>query len=133
MRVFSIPLNFRHGLRLVRSPKIKIPKEIEVPVFLIRHELQSRMLFKHFQMIGFQECDFETFLDRLILASLRMWDGTDKTFKIYFDLMEKWSDDINADDDVITRRALKVYSSLIAARDKKGIKVDGQQKSKRKR
>ena len=52
MKAFSIPLNFRHGLRLVRSPKIKIPKEIEVPIFLIRHELQSRMLFKHFQMIN---------------------------------------------------------------------------------
>ncbi|NOT74424.1 MAG: hypothetical protein HOP08_05805 [Cyclobacteriaceae bacterium] len=119
MRVFSIPLNFRHGIRLVRSPKINIPKEIEVPVFLIRHELQSRMLFKHFAMIGFQECDFETFLDRLILASLRMWDGTDETFKIYFDLMKKWSNNINADEDVITRRALKIYYALIKARDRK--------------
>ena len=76
MRVFSIPLNFSHGLRLVRSPKIKIPKEIEVPVFLIRHELQSRMLFKHFQMIGFQECDRRFWIGLLpILSTLQAVRG----------------------------------------------------------
>ena len=117
MRTFSIPLNFRHGHGLVRSPRIKIPKEIQVPIFLIRHELQNRMFYKHLQEIGLEGCYFETFLDRLILASLRMWDGTDATFKIYFDLMEKWSKDINADEDVITRRALKIYAALIKARD----------------
>jgi hypothetical protein len=89
MSHFSIPLNYKHNFRLVRSKNIKIPKEIEVPVFLIRHELQSRMLFKHLQIIGFQECYFENFLDRLILASLRMWDGTDETYKVYDDLMGK--------------------------------------------
>src|SRR5690606_12103528 len=105
MRTFSIPLNFRHNYGLVRSSRVKVPKEIQVPIFLIRHELQNRMFYKHLQEIGLEGCYFESFLDRLILASLRMWDGTDATFKIYFDLMEKWSKDINADEDVITRRA----------------------------
>ncbi len=122
MKSFSIPLNFRHGYRLVRSPNIKIPREIEIPIFLIRHELQSRMLFKHLHVIGFQDCYFENFLDRLILASLKMWDGTDETFKVYFDLMQKWSGNVSADDDVITRRALKIYAALIKARDRKAIK-----------
>ncbi|PZR07025.1 MAG: hypothetical protein DI539_24145 [Flavobacterium psychrophilum] len=111
-------LDFIHGYRLIRSPKIKIPHDIEVPVFLIIHELQSRMLFKHLGAVGFQGCYFENFLDRLILASLDMWDGTDETFKIYFDLIEKWSEDINANDDVIIRRALKIYYALVKARDK---------------
>lgn len=124
MKTFSIPLNFRHNHELVRSPRIKIPREIQVPVFLIRHELQSRMFYKHLQEIGLEGCYFESFLDRLILASMHMWDGTDATYKIYFDLMDKWSNDINADEDVITRRALKVYAALVKAREnRKGIKA----------
>lgn len=124
MKTFSIPLNFRHNHELVRSPRIKIPREIQVPVFLIRHELQSRMFYKHLQEIGLEGCYFESFLDRLILASLHMWDGTDATYKIYFDLMDKWSNDINADEDVITRRALKVYAALVKTREGiKGVKA----------
>jgi len=49
---------------------------------------------------------------------LKMWDGTDETFKVYFDLMQKWSDNVSANDDVITRRALKIYAALIKARDR---------------
>lgn len=117
MKTFSIPLNYELQYSLIFPSKVKVPKEIEVPVFLIRHELQTRMLYKHLHAIGFQGCYFENFLDRLILASLRMRDGTDETYKVYFDLMEKWTDNINPDDDVITRRALKVYAALIKVRD----------------
>lgn len=119
MKAFSIPLNFRHNHELVRSSRIKVPREIQVPVFLIRHELQSRMFYKHLQEIGLEGCYFESFLDRLILASLQMWDGTDATYKTYFDLMDKWSNDINADEDVITSRALKIYGALVKARKSK--------------
>lgn len=121
MKTFSIPLNFCHNHELVRSSRIKVPREIQVPVFLIRHELQNRMFYKHLQEIGLEGCYFESFLDRLILASLQMWDGTDATYKTYFDLMDKWSNDINADEDVITRRALKIYAALVKARESKKI------------
>jgi hypothetical protein len=89
------------------------------------------MLFQHLQIIGFQDCYFETFLDRLILASLRMWDGTDETYKMYSDLMDKWTDDINPKDDVITKRALKIYAALIKARDGRNIlKFRGDRKTR---
>ena len=131
MKSFSIPLNFSHKCRLLRSPDINIPREIEIPILLIRNELQSRMLFNHFKMIGFEECHLETSLDHLILASLRMWDGTDETFNLYSGLMEKWSENINADDNVIIRRALKIYHALIKERDKKGpSKIRGNHQSR---
>lgn len=120
MKSFCIPLNFNHSHSFIRPGNVHVPKEIEIPIFLIRNELQSRMLFKAFRDLGFSDCYFETYLDRLILASLRMWDGTDETYKIYYDLMCRWSSDVNISDDVITRRALKIYYSLIRARNKRG-------------
>ncbi|MBK7652176.1 MAG: hypothetical protein IPJ20_17700 [Flammeovirgaceae bacterium] len=80
------------------------------------------MLLSIYMLLASRICYFENFLDRLILASLKMWDGTDETFKVYFDLMQKWSDNVSANDDVITRRALKIYAALIKARDRKAIK-----------
>ena len=119
MKFFSIPITHKHGYKLIRPGKFKIPTEIEVPVFLIRQELMLRMLFNSFSAIGFNECYFEPHLDRLILASLRMWDGTDETNNIYIKIMDKWSSNINPNPDVITRRALKIYHALILARERK--------------
>jgi hypothetical protein len=121
MKAFTIPLNFVHRFRFIRPGKFDVPKNIEIPVLLIRHELQNRMLHKHLQVIGLDGCYLENFLDHLILASLRMWDATDETNKILYDLIEKWSDDVNPDDDVITKRALKIYYALVKARDERGI------------
>ena len=116
MNTFTISLDFPHGHRLVRSRSIEIPKEIEVPVFLIRHELQSRMLFRHFRQIGFDECYFETCLDRLILASMNMWDGRDETLRFYNDLMDRLSSDIIMDEDELTRLAIVGYDELMKNR-----------------
>lgn len=116
IRSFSIPLNHPKGFSLLRPSKVKVPREIEVPIFLIRNELQSRMLFNALSEIGFTDCYFETYLYPLILASLRLRDGSDETFRVYTELMEKWSKDINPNEDVILRRALKIYNALVKYR-----------------
>lgn len=115
-RSFSIPLNHPKGFSLLGPSKVEVPREIEVPIFLIRNELQARMLFNALNAIGFSDCYFETYLHPLILASLRLRDGSDETFRVYTELMEKWSKDINPNKDVILRRALKIYNALIKYR-----------------
>jgi hypothetical protein len=130
MKAFTIPLNFPHSFRFIRPGKVDVPLDIEIPVLLIRHELQNRMFYKHLQEVGLVGCYLENFLDNLIMASLRMWDATDETNKILYDLIEKWSEDVNPDDDVLTRRALKIYHALVKARDERGI---GLYEAKRKR
>lgn len=133
MKAFTIPLNFIHRFRFIRPGKVDVPKDIEIPVFLIRHELQNRMLHKHLQVIGLDGCYLENFLDHLILASLKMWDATDKTNKIFYDLIEKWSEDVNPDDDVITKRALKIYYALVKARDDNDIALSNSSRRKKPR
>ena len=116
IRSFSIPLNHPKGFSLLGLTKVKVRREIEVPVFLIRNELQSRMLFNALSDIGFTDCYFETHLHPLILASLRLRDGSDETFRVYTELMEKWSKDINPETDVIIRRSIKIYNALVQYR-----------------
>src|SRR5688572_28379470 len=107
MRKVKIPTN-RGRYPLINQGKVKVPKEIEVSIFLIRHELKLRMIYQALESIGSVDCYFESHLDRLIMASLQMWDGKDETYEVYFALMDKWTKDINSDPDVITRRALKI-------------------------
>jgi hypothetical protein len=115
MKAFPFPLNSRYGLL---HAKMEIPREIQVPVALIFHELMNRMIFEHLRKIGMY-CDLEHFQDSLILASLNMHDGTDETLKVYIDLMDHWSKNVNTDRDVIVRRALKIYQELIKARGRR--------------
>lgn len=133
MKAFTIPLNFIHRFRLIRPGKVDIPRDIEIPVYLIRHELQNRMLHKHLQIIGLEGCYLENFLDHLILASMKMWDATDETNNIFCKLIEKWSDDVNPDEDVITKRALKIYYALVKARNVKGIALRNPNRKKKSR
>lgn len=118
VRSFRIELDHPFGYSLLNPGKVTVPAEIEVPIFLIRNELMSRMLFRGFYVLGLYDCYFQSHLDRLILASLGMWDGTDETYKVYFDIMEKWSMNINPDSDEITRRSLKIYFALVKERDR---------------
>lgn len=118
MKDSKLILTYRNRYPLIPSRNVKVPKEIEVAVFLIRHELKSRMAFEALNRIATIDCYLESHLDSLILAILKMCDGKDETYATYADLMDKWAKDINTDPDVITRRALKIYNSLVKARDK---------------
>ncbi|HMR56642.1 MAG TPA: hypothetical protein PKC10_04940 [Cyclobacteriaceae bacterium] len=122
MKAFVIPLNFRHAHRLIR--KSRVPRSIEIPVFLIRCELKNRMFYKHLNDVGLNGCDLESFLDDLILITLRMWDATDVTGDFYFDMIEKGSSTLTVNDAEITKRALNIYHALVKYRDRKRIGLD---------
>lgn len=121
MRKVKIPLN-KSQFPLVNPGKVDVPRKIEVPIFLIRHELKLRMVYQTLETIATVDCYFESHLDRLILASLQMWDTTDETYEFYFSLMNKWTKEVDSDPDVITRRALKIYNALMKYRDSKKAK-----------
>jgi hypothetical protein len=121
MKTFSIPLEFDHGYRLLRSPNIPVPHEIEIPILLISYELQNRMLFNHLAAVGLEGCWLEhrAGMDHLILASLHLWDGRDETNNRYLKLMDEESEEVTMDDDVIIRRAIRIYDSLAKVRNAK--------------
>jgi hypothetical protein len=119
MKTFSIPVEFAHGYRLLRSPNIPVPHEIEIPILLICYELQNRMLFNHLAAVGLEGCWLEhrAEMDHLILATLHLWDGTDETNDLYLSLMDRESEDVTMEEDEVIRRAIRIHDELVKRRE----------------
>lgn len=96
----------------------KLSEKADATLFLIREELKSRKLFNVLHMAGLDDCCFQVHLDRLILYYLGLDDGTDETFSIYTNIMDKRSDKIEGDYDSITKQAFKAYTELLSERKK---------------
>lgn len=108
---FSIVLNDKRPL--VQTEKVKISHSMQVPVFLIRYELQIRALFEHLHLISQDGWTYEPTVDRLILACVDLRDGSDETFSFYTKIMERNALKTGDDDDLITKKALAVYRALM--------------------
>lgn len=96
-----------------RFPLVKLPSSIQSSLYLIKEELKSRKLFHALHEVGLDDCYFQPHLDTLILRSVGMDDGTDETFSLYYDIIEKRSRKIEADNESIMKQALKVYMELM--------------------
>lgn len=93
-------------------PLIKLPSKAQVSLYLIQEELKSRKLFQGLREAGLDDCYFQPHLDSLILRNIGMYDGTDETFSIYDNIIEKRSRKIEADHDSIMKQAFKAYQEL---------------------
>jgi hypothetical protein len=94
-------------------PLIKLPPKIDYCLFLIKEELKSRCFFKGLHQVGIDDIYFQPHLDVVILKSVGLDDGTDQTTEFYFEIMERRSRKIKADNDSIVTQALKVYIELL--------------------
>lgn len=97
----------------LKFPLVKLPNEIQSSLYLIKEELKSRKLFHALHEAGLDDCYFQPHLDTLILRSVDMDDGTDETFGMYYNIIDKRSKKIEADNDSIMKQALKVYMELM--------------------
>lgn len=91
---------------------VKLPAEVQYSLYLIREELKSRKLFRALQNVGLDGSYFQPHLDTLILRSLDMDEDSDEVFDAYYEIMERRSKKINADNDIIMKQALKAYHEL---------------------
>lgn len=96
-------------LKNMRYPLVKLPYGTQVTLYLIKEELKSRKFFNALQEMGLDDCYFQPHLDELILRSLDMDDDSDKTFDAYYEIIERRSKKIDADNDSIIKQALKAY------------------------
>ncbi|MCZ8216204.1 MAG: hypothetical protein O9262_08195 [Cyclobacteriaceae bacterium] len=103
---------------LTKHPIVRIPDNIQRSIYLIKEELKSRKLFHALHEVGIDDCYFQPHLDILIMESLGLCDGTDETFKMYDEIMDKRSKKIEADNDSIMRQALKAYQELLHEKKK---------------
>lgn len=100
----------------MQFPLVKLPQKVDYCLFLIKEELKSRRFFEGLHSVGLDDVYLQPHLDKLILNSVGLDDGTDETSEFYFKIMERRSKKIGSDNDSIVTQALKVYMELIAER-----------------
>lgn len=105
-----------------RFPLVKLPSEAQLSLYLIKEELKSRKLFHALHEAGLDDCYFQPHLDSLILKSVGLDDGTDETFSLYDNIIEKRSKKIEADYDSIMKQAFKAYQELMNEKKKLSTK-----------
>lgn len=86
---------------------------MELSLYLIQQELKIRKLFSILRKAGMEECYYEPYLDKLILASVGLDDGLDETYDFYTTLIEKRCKKIKPDQASIMKQAVKVYFKLV--------------------
>lgn len=98
---------------------VKLPQGMDLTLFLIREELKSQKFFNGLHKAGLDDCYYQPHLDKLILASVGLDDGTDETYDLYFRIMEKRSKKIEPDNDSVMKQAFKVYVELMKEKEKR--------------
>src|SRR4051812_13838649 len=101
-------------LKKLKVDLIKLPATIEILLFLIREDLKAHKLLNSLNEIGCSDSPFFSDLSSLVLASAGIADKSEETYNFYFDLMEKYSNKINGDQDQLMQQTLKVYVKLMS-------------------
>lgn len=97
-----------------KYPLVKLPRKLDYCLFLIKEELKSRRFFEGLHSAGIDDVYLQPHLDRLILKSVGLDDGTDETGELYFEIMERRAKKVEDHNDSIVSQALKVYMELMA-------------------
>lgn len=99
-------------LRNMHYPLVKLPSDTQIALFLIKEELKTRKLFQALHEAGLDDCYYQPHLDTLILQSVGVYDGTDETFEVYTEIMDRRSKKIDMDHELIVKQAMKAYIEL---------------------
>lgn len=102
-----------------KYPMVRIPRNAEKLLYLIREELKSQKLFHHLNKVGMGDSDFQPYLGDIILECAGLDDGKDETTNFYVELIAKRVKKINSDRNSITKQAMKVYVALMIEKDRR--------------
>jgi hypothetical protein len=89
------------------------PQSLDTLLFLIAQELKIRRVFNALRDAGIDDCPFEPYLDRLILAELGLDEGNDEVLNRYCKIIGKRSRKIGPEHESIMKQSLKAYLELI--------------------
>ncbi len=68
---------------------VRLPADIEIPLYLIREGLKAQKLFNDLANVGFDESRFYTDFSDAVLKAVGFTELTDELLGWYLDLMEK--------------------------------------------
>ena len=106
-------------MKYTKFPIVKLPDNMQFCLCLIKEELKCRKLFQALHEAGIDDCYFQPHLESLILLNVGLDDGTDETYRVCNEILDRRSRKIKADIDSITKHALKAYQELKSEKRKR--------------
>lgn len=98
---------------------VRLPADIELPLYLIREGLKAQKLFNDLAKAGFDESRFYTDFSDAVLKAVGFRELTDGLLGWYLDLVEKYMADLKEDSDEYMRVAFQIYLDVLAERRKR--------------
>lgn len=113
-------MEFKHlNVRLV-----KLPSNIELVLYMIKEGLKTTKVFNGLARVGLDDCYFQSYFGTLVLAYMGFDERDDKLNDFYVDLIEKYSDKIEADNDSIMKYAFEVYIAITIEKRRRHGELD---------
>lgn len=100
-------------LKHLRFPLVKLPADTQLVLCLLREELKSTKFFNGLSHIGLDDSYYEPHLSTVVLACMGFEEVTDELMEFYLELLGKYSEKIEADNDSIMKQAMKMYIELV--------------------
>lgn len=97
--------NYRHAL-------VRIPKKMDLALYLINEELKSTYFFNGLATYGIHDVWYQVHLASPILNIIGFTNVSDELLELYLNLIAAASGKISEDRDSLTRQSLKVYKKL---------------------
>jgi hypothetical protein len=91
---------------------IKLPANIELTLFLIKEELKTSKVFNGLARIGFEDCSYQSHFGTLVLSSMGFEEIDDDLVTFYTDMVDKYSEKIEADNNSIMKYTFKAYIDI---------------------
>src|SRR5258706_8201640 len=102
----------------MRYPFIKPPKKVELALFLIQSELKTRKFFNGLRNVGLGDCDYQCNFNALIADCIEFDDHRDEDFSRFDEILEKYSEEIEADNESLMMQVMNVYVELVLEKKK---------------
>lgn len=116
MNILTTKIKLRKGalmkLKNLNVRLVKLPPKIELILYLIKEELKTVKLFNGLARVGLDDCYYQSHFGTLVLAYMGFDERDDDLHNFYMDLIDKYSDKIEADNDSIMKYAFKVYVEI---------------------
>ena len=102
----------------MRYPFIKLPKNVELALFLIQAELKTRKFFNGLQNVGLYDCDYQCNFNALIADCIGFDDHRDEDFSRFDEILEKYSEKIEPDNESLMKQVMNAYVELVLEKKK---------------
>jgi hypothetical protein len=98
---------------------VKLPPDIELILYMIKEELKSTKLFNGLARVGLDDCYYQSHFGTVVLAHMGFDERPDDLHEFYMNLIGKYSEKIEADNDVIMKCAFDVYMEMTIEKKKR--------------